>query len=220
MKRLFLRDFASSRGKLFRDRSAMRLPFFRPTKRRPCSSQDLETIRSVFSKFQRIQKLNTRALEIMAEMERALGGEYIFDRAFLESSVRELSNLTYQVVYSLNALADNRYIELFDLFQAMKSTLEDILTGGEGPFADHLTLPFSSLGWEMEPLAGALGAFLAEIRNRLGIAAPDGFVVTAAGCRKFFERNRLDEEMRAGRLRLDTVVPDLTWLNFRRSLRR
>jgi pyruvate, water dikinase len=50
------------------------------------SEQHPELIRSLFSKFQIILDMNTKLLEKMALMERALGGEYIFDKAFLESS--------------------------------------------------------------------------------------------------------------------------------------
>ena len=80
----------------------------------------------------------------MAEMDRALGGEYIFDRAFLESSVRELSRLTHQVVYSLNAMSGNGYAALFDRYQSIKDVLDDILAGGLGPFGRKYWISF---GW-------------------------------------------------------------------------
>jgi len=57
-----------------------------------------EIIRSLFSKFQMILDVNTKIIEKMVVMERMLGGEYIFDKAFLESSVSEVSTLVYQVV--------------------------------------------------------------------------------------------------------------------------
>ncbi len=165
----------------------MRMPFFSQKRSRPVPEQGLESVRSLFAKFQRIQKHNTKALELMAEMDRALGGEYIFDRAFLESSVRTLSGLAYQVVYSLNAMSRNSHVDLFDRYQSIKSALDDILAGGPGPFGSSLALPYTVLGAEMEPLAGALNVFLAEARNRLDIPAPDGFAVTAAGCRRLIE---------------------------------
>jgi len=48
-------------------------------------------VRFVFRTFKRILALNTQALERMAQMDRALGGEYVFDKAFLESSVRDVA---------------------------------------------------------------------------------------------------------------------------------
>ncbi len=165
----------------------MRLPFISLRRHRPAAGQGLEEVRSLFAKFQRIQKHNTKVLELMAEMDRALGGEYIFDRAFLESSVRELSGHVYQVVYSLNAMSQNEYVALFDRYQSIKGVLDDILAGGVGPFGASLALPYSVLGVEMEPLAGALNVCLAEARNRLDIAAPDGFAVTVTGCSRLIE---------------------------------
>jgi pyruvate,water dikinase len=157
-------------------------------RRLPETLQGVEAIRSVFSKFRRIQTLNTRVLEIMARMEQTLGGEFIFDRAFLESSVRELSRLTYQVAYSLNAMSDNGYPKLLDRFQDIQGILEDILEGGFGSFSAQLTLPYGMLGWEMEPLAGLANVCLAEARSHLEIPATDGFAVTAMGCRRFLEQ--------------------------------
>ncbi len=170
----------------------MRLPFFSVKPRGPASEQGLEYVRSLFAKFQRIQKLNTKALEVMAEMDQALGGEYIFDRAFLESSVRELGKLAHQVVYSLNAMSRDGYVGLYDRYQSVKDVLNDILAGGLGPLGSSLALPYSMLGVEMEPLAGSLNVCLAEARNRLDIMAPDGFAVTVIGCQRLAEAPETD----------------------------
>ena len=186
----------------------MRLPFFSTKRHGPALGQGVEWARSLFAKFQRIQKHNTKALEVMAEMDRALGGEYIFDRAFLDSSVRELSGLAHQVVYSLNAMSRNRYANLFDRYQSIRDVLDDILAGGLGPLGSSLALPYSILGAEMEPLAGALNVCLAEARNRLDIAAPDGFAVTVTGCRKLAEATETDFPQELAEA-IDTQVKDL-----------
>ncbi len=176
----------------------MRLPFFRRRRDGWASVEGLESVRSLFSKFQRIQKLNTRLLELMAGMEQALGGEYIFDRAFLESSVHEMSQLTYQVVYSLNAMSGNRYVGLFDRFQQIKSILQDVLGGGPGPFGSSLALRYAALGWESEPFVGSLNVCLAQARFQLDLLAPDGFAVTTTGCRLFMGANGIDHEVGDG----------------------
>ena len=176
----------------------MRFGLFRLRKDRSLTVDGLEAVRSLFAKFRRIQKLNTRALELMAEMEQALGGEYIFDRAFLDSSVRDLSTLTHQVVYSLNAMSQNRYVDLFDCYQSIRGVLDDILEGGAGPFGSHLTLAYPVLGWELEPLAGTLNVCLAEARQRLDLPAPDGFAVSVAGCRLFMTENAKAGLLEAG----------------------
>jgi len=189
----------------------MRLGLLRIKRNRSASAQELESVHSLFAKFRRIQRLNTRALELMAEMEQTLGGEYIFDRSFLESSVQELSTLTHQVVYSLNAMSRNSYVDLFDCYQNIRGILADILGGGAGPFATHLTLPYSILGWELEPLVGILNVGLAEARLRLDLPAPDGFAVTVAGCRLFWQENGLpgmrENDVRSELQPVDAVFP-------------
>ena len=169
----------------------MRLPFFHSRRTGRSGDRGVTPVISLFSKFRRIQELNTRALELMAEMEEALGGEYIFDRAFLESAVHELGTLTYQVAYSLNAMSENRYIALYDRYQSIKGILDDILRGGLGPFAASLVLPYPDLDWEMEPLVGTLNVCLARARTALALPAPDGFAVTVTGCR-LLEKSRVN----------------------------
>jgi len=140
--------------------------------------------------------MNTKILEKMLMMERMLGGEYIFDKTFLENSVSEVSPLVYQVVYSLNAMTENRFPELFDNFQAIKGYLEDILSGGLGPYADSLTLPYSAIRMEMIPLAGQLSTGLAELGHHTGVNTPDGFAITTTGVGIFMRDNDLHNKIR------------------------
>ncbi len=139
--------------------------------------------RFLFRSFKRILGLNTAVLERMAQMDRALGGEYIFDKAFLETAVRDVCRLTHLVAYHLNGMAGEGYVELYDAFLAVKDALEDILAGGMGPLAGRRVLPFKEIGWEMEPLAGLCSVGLAVLGRTLGLPAPDGLAVTVTGMR-------------------------------------
>jgi len=103
-------------------------------RRAPHRPEGAEGLRSLFVKFRRILDMNTRVLERMAVMEQALGGDSIFDQAFLDSSVREITSHVHQVVYSLNALCDERYVDLYDRYVEIKNILGDILAGGHGPW--------------------------------------------------------------------------------------
>ena len=82
---------------------------------------------SVFRRFRRILFLNNRVLEKIAEMERALGGEYIFDQTFLNQTVASLTERVREVIYTLNALAADRYAGLYDRFSAISDHLTDLL---------------------------------------------------------------------------------------------
>lgn len=142
------------------------------------ASMEPGSARFQFRSFKRILECNTAALERMAQMDRAMGGEYVFDKAFLESCVRDVCRLTHLAAYHLNGMADEGFVDLYDAFLAVKDSLEDILSGGMGPLAGRLTLSFSEIGWELEPLAGLASAGLAVLGRRMGLPAPDGEAVT------------------------------------------
>ncbi|GAB6125810.1 PEP-utilizing enzyme [Humidesulfovibrio idahonensis] len=142
-------------------------------------------VRFLFRTFKRILGLNTQVLERMAQMDRALGGEYVFDKAFLESSVRDVCRLTHLVAYHLNGMAGETHVALYDASLAVKDALEDILAGGMGPLAGRRVLPFAEIGWELEPLAGLCSVGLAVLGRKMGLPAPDGFAVTVTGMHDF-----------------------------------
>jgi pyruvate, water dikinase len=137
-----------------------------------------EAARSLFSKFRALLEANTAALTTMAAMERMLGGEYIFDRAFLEKSAREVTDFAHQAVYAVNAMTDNHYVALYDRFMAIAATVEDILAGRPGTDDDRLIRPLARLRLEDRPKVGQEGAALGELAGQLGLFVPQGFVVT------------------------------------------
>ncbi|MFP5240213.1 MAG: PEP-utilizing enzyme [Acidobacteriota bacterium] len=148
--------------------------------------------------FKRILECNTAVLERMAQMDRALGGEYVFDKVFLETAVRDVCTLTHRVAYHLNGMADEGYVELYDAYLEVKDTLEDVLSGGMGPQAASRVLPFSAIDWEMEPLVGLGNVGLAVLGGRMGLPAPDGLAVTTAGMAALAGPDPLERESAMG----------------------
>ena len=138
-------------------------------------------LQSLFNNFRRILYLNNAILEDMDHMERALGGEYIFDKAFLESMVRTIASRVHHVTYNLNALTGNGYIPLYDRYQDIRTTLGDILSGNTGALAHAPVLPLHAVGWELEPLVGIDLVCLAELRHHRESRIAEGFVITSEG---------------------------------------
>jgi pyruvate,water dikinase len=144
---------------------------------------DIWRVKALFNNFRKILQLNMVIFENMAELDRSMGGEYIFDKSYLEKSVRTIAGNVHHVTYNLNALTGNNHVALYDRYQAIRTILDDILAGNNLSLACPPILPFTSLSWELEPLVGIEFVCLAELRHHPGIQVGDGFVITTEGTR-------------------------------------
>lgn len=138
-------------------------------------------VKALFNNFRKILQLNTIIFENMAEMDRSLGGEFIFDKNYLEQAVRTIASNVHHVTYNLNALTNNSFIPLYDRYQAIRIILDDILAGNDLSIDCPPVLAFGSLNWEIEPLVGIEFICLAELRHHPVIQMIDGFIITANG---------------------------------------
>jgi len=139
-----------------------------------------ESARSVFSKFRALLEANTAALTAMAAMERMRGGEYIFDRAFLETSARAVADYAHQAVYAVNAMTGNAHVALFDRFTQVAAAVEDILAGRPEPDDALLVRPIGRLRLEDRGRVGEEAAALGELAGQLGLPVPRGFALSHA----------------------------------------
>ncbi|MGW8287184.1 MAG: PEP/pyruvate-binding domain-containing protein [Desulfobulbales bacterium] len=154
-------------------------------------NKNIRQFASVFKRFRRILFLNNKVLEKIGEMERALGGEYIFDHAFLNQTVASLVERVREVIYTLNALAENRYADLYDRFTIISDHLTDLLMGGPGPLGHLMVLEWRQIHRDLDHLVGAKNANLGEIRAHSGLEVPEGFALTTTAYNFFMEENDL-----------------------------
>ncbi len=154
-------------------------------------SRETAAFSSTFQQFRRILSLNNEVLEKIAGMEGALSGEYVFDRKFLSEAVASLNELVREVVYCLNSLADNCYLDLYERYEEIADKLAVLASDYAGPYDRSLTLAYDLINGDFEELVGAKNATLSEIRNRLNLRVPDGFAITVAAYRQFMEENDL-----------------------------
>jgi len=142
-----------------------------------------------FQYFRNILDLNNQILEEIGNAERVMGGNYLFDRAFLASFVTKICETTRKVVYDLNSLTDGKYLLLFDKLESLRCTLEDILSGGTGPFGERLTLSYAEINRDLDEIVGSKNANLADMHNNFQVRIPRGFAITVKGYRLFLEEN-------------------------------
>ena len=103
--------------------------------------------------------------------------------------------LVREVIYSLNSLADQHYLELYDRFTAIANHLTDLVSGGPGPYDFRLTLPYQLLHRDLDYLVGAKNATLGEIANQLKVQTPDGFALTTTAYNLFLDEDGLGQDL-------------------------
>ncbi len=151
----------------------------------------------IFGVFQKILEYNNQVLELMAEMGTKLGGAYIFDQQYIRSTCHHIADLVYKLIYNLNALAPKKYLKLYDALGAINSDIEEELAGRPViPQAEYI-MPYSLITDDFTDVVGAKNANLAEIKNLLGLKAPEGFAITIQAFKAFMEYNRLQAKMDA-----------------------
>jgi len=157
----------------------------------------------LFKKFKSVLERNNRILTLMADMGDKLGGEYVFDRRYIESACEELSDQIFKLVSDLSILNRCRNVPLFIAFEAVRQEIADELAGRHHFPDTPPTLPLSALRADMGEAAGGKFAMLGELKNVLQLPVPDGFVITTGAFADFMAKNDLPRFIRAQTERLD-----------------
>jgi pyruvate,water dikinase len=149
-----------------------------------------------FAHFRRLLDNNNQALEIMADMEEKLSGDYVFDSRYIYSQVHNLGEQVSGMVTALNFLTNNRYqndlVPICQRLQAeMLAELEAVPTIPDTPYV----LSLSALNRDLAPAVGGKMANLGEIGNRIGLPVPQGFAITAAAYKRFLEASSLAADL-------------------------
>ena len=149
-----------------------------------------------FVHFRRLLDNNNQALEIMADMEEKLSGDFVFDSSYISTQVQALGEQVSGMVNALNLLTNNRYqTDLVPICRRLQdemlAELEAVPTIPDTPFI----LPLSALHRELAPAVGGKMANLGEIGNRVGLPVPQGFSITAAAYKRFLESSSLAADL-------------------------
>ncbi len=164
-----------------------------------------EAVRAAFkarcARFKALLSANKRALGAMAGLEEAMRGERFFSLTFVRAGCTTVLTNVYNMVRSLNELCDNAYAPLVERIQEIGAAITADLEPKGHAESGPLVLPLEEAGFALSHEVGGKMASLGEARRNLSQDIPDGFVITAAGFRRFIEANNLQEEIaRRGQL--------------------
>ena len=178
---------------------------------------DVEVLRGRFARFRRLLEQNNRVLWLIADANEKLGGEYLFDTQYLRWLESELSAAATDVVLNLAEMSGNHYPELALALERVRSAVRGSLDAQQIAPDLPLTFAIDDVGSELADVVGEKMARLGEIRRRLGLTVPDGFVITARACAmllavpavaKELERLNQGEEGAAAKLQAAIMAAD------------
>jgi len=165
------------------------------------SEEESERLSALFREryhsFRILLTANGRALETMATMEQAWAGTQPYGMDFVVSNATTAGVRVYRMIHHLDALAPDKYTELFERFDMIRGELDAALQQKQPPIIDApLVLPLTAIGRHDSAVVGAKMANLGEIHNTLGLAVPPGFVITATAYGRLLDHNDLRSEIR------------------------
>lgn len=159
-----------------------------------------EALRQRFLIFQKLLSSNNNVLELMADMSEKLSAEFLFDRSYLEQNSHKISDGVREIVTNLNKISANKYKLLDDKISIIDSKIEDLLTRKYKISQDVYVMPFEDISKEMVERLGGKNANLGEVKNHIGLPAPEGFAISSYAFIKFMEHNRfldkIDENLK------------------------
>jgi len=160
---------------------------------------DPETARGLFqTRYHALRLLlaaNTKALELMATMERAAAGGTTIGMPFVRSHCTALGVSVFQMVRHLDTLAPDKYSMLFERLEEIQHSIDNKLAVHPRPTDAPLVLPLREVDRDHIDVTGPKMANLGEVANVVGMLVPNGFVITTAAYEHLIAANDLQPEI-------------------------
>ncbi|MGQ9687250.1 MAG: PEP/pyruvate-binding domain-containing protein [Desulfobaccales bacterium] len=149
-----------------------------------------------YQSFKKLLDANNDALEIMSRLETVAQGDFLFDMQYLRTRTTALLDICRVIIDELNLLGDNRYTALIPIYEGIKARIQEELTRGPATAVRGAwTLPLSQVNRRLLAQVGGKNANLGEIRNRVQLPTPDGFVITVEAYRQVLAENHLTQKL-------------------------
>jgi pyruvate, water dikinase len=152
-------------------------------------------LREKFTSFRELLNSNNQALGVMADMEEKLSEDFVFDRGYLEQQVENLRHHLTRLVSELNHLTQDRFQDLIPVYEKIQREIDRELVNVPSIPDTPYILPLQALTRDKAPAVGGKMANLGELKNRLDLAVPRGFAITASAYQAFMEISGLAVEI-------------------------
>jgi len=166
---------------------------------RPESHSGTEHLRNDFkSRYQSFKILlssNNKAIDIMADIEKLLEGSRLFGMSHVKGNCTAVSVNVYKMIKNLEVLAPGKYTELSLRFNDIQQQIDKDISFKNPETDETFVLPLDSVNKDIADVIGSKMANIGEMKNRLNINVPAGFVITSAAYKKFISYNDLQTEI-------------------------
>ncbi len=149
----------------------------------------------LFADFKKSLELNNQILDLIADANDKLSGEYIFDEQYIKLTCHQLTDLVRELIVIINHLTKQSYSELFTSFHRIEEEIAVILQGEIFAPGTEFVLPYGAVSRNLVDAVGEKNANIAEIGSLLNFRIPDGFAITTAAFKAFWEANNLDKKV-------------------------
>ncbi len=134
-------------------------------------------VRTKYASFRELLASNNESLELMARLQEDL--QHVPPRRdVIETPIGGIFERVRCVVGALERLTGTRYRTLFEALIAQQQEIERFAAALQETARPRLSAWLSEVNAASEQEVGGKAAALGEIRNKLGLPVPDGFVLT------------------------------------------
>ena len=152
--------------------------------------------RARYEAFQQLLHENNAVLELMADLEEKSSGGFLFDMNYIDRAVSQATAKVSSIINSLNILSGNRYPALDTSFENIRQNIERVVRQRKDiPPADYV-IPLTSVTADMPLITGGKMSNIGEMKNRLDLPVPEGFVITSSAFKRFIEYHALADRLK------------------------
>lgn len=162
-----------------------------------------QSLREKYQSFQSLLEHNEKVLMLIADIEEKLREEYLFDQQYVKTSLTTLRQDVTAIIDELNKLSHDKYRGLSARLDSINSDIDAVVSPRSDIPVSDLVIPLERLSGNMGDISGNKIARLGDIRNHLGLPAPDGFSITAFAFKRFMDHNHLTKK-------INDVLPGLS----------
>jgi pyruvate,water dikinase len=154
-------------------------------------SADETIFKRKYSSFKALLAANNKALELIADLEHHFYQDKPFTLDHIVSRTEALIAEVFTIVEDLNALANAKFAELFDIAEQIGVRVLADLVRRSKVEKTSLVFALEQLSLENAAFVGGKAANLGEVSNRVNLPVPPGFAASAYATLYFLEKSRL-----------------------------